>query len=56
MHINTYVIYENGADEPICRAEIEVQTSRMNLWTQREKKRVVRTEGSISMYILPCVK
>ena len=26
MHINTYVIYENGADEPICRAEIEVET------------------------------
>ena len=27
-------IQKNGTDEPICREEIEMQTYRMDLWTQ----------------------
>ena len=29
-----YGIQKNGTDEPICRAGIETQTQRMDLWTQ----------------------
>ena len=31
MHIRG--IQKNVTDEPICRAEIEMQTQRMDLWT-----------------------
>ena len=31
---NIYGIQKNGTDEPICREEIEMQTYRMDLWTQ----------------------
>ena len=27
-------IQKNGTDEPICRAGIEIQTQRANVWTQ----------------------
>ena len=28
-------IQKNGTDEPICKAEIETQTQRTNVWTPR---------------------
>ena len=31
-------IYKNGKNEPICRAEIETDTQRTNVWTLRGKK------------------
>ena len=31
---------ENGTDEPICRAAIEMQMQRKDMWTQRGKRRV----------------
>ena len=37
---NIYGIQKNGTDEPICRAAIEMQTERANLWTQQRKRRV----------------
>ena len=41
MYINTYVWnLGNGTDEPICRAGIEMQTQRTDLWAQWGKKRV----------------
>ena len=30
-----YGIYKNGTDEPVCRAEIETQMQRTNVWTPR---------------------
>ena len=33
-----------GIDEPICRAEIKMQTWRMDLWTQQRKKSVRQIE------------
>ena len=31
-------IQKNGTDEPICKAEIETQTQRINIWTPRGGK------------------
>ena len=31
MHI--YEIQKSGADEPVCKAEIEIQTQKTNTWT-----------------------
>ena len=28
-------IQKNGTDEPVCKAEIETQMQRTNVWTQR---------------------
>ena len=39
-----YGMYKNGTDEPICRAGIEIQTKRTDLWAQPEKKRVEQTK------------
>ena len=41
-HILTHVYgtEKNGADEPICRAAIETQTWRMDLWAQWQMERV----------------
>ena len=35
-HVNIYIyrIWKNGTDEPICRAGIEMQMQRMDLWIQ----------------------
>ena len=30
---HTYVIWKDGNDEPICRAAVETQTRRTDLWT-----------------------
>ena len=34
-----YGIQKDGTDEPICRAAMETQTQRTDLWTQWGKKR-----------------
>ena len=41
---------KNGTDEPICRAGIETQTQRMDLWSQQVKERV----GQIERVELKC--
>ena len=33
-------IQKNGTDEPVCKAEIEAQMQRTNLWTSRWENRV----------------
>ena len=39
--MNTYMWnLENGTDEPICRAGIETQMSKTDMWTQMWKGRV----------------
>ena len=54
---------KNGADEPVCRAEIETQMQRTNVWTpRRESGRVCGGGGvmnwviEIDMYSLMCIK
>ena len=42
-HLNLF-LQENGTDEPICMARIEIQMQRMGLWTQWGKERVGRIE------------
>ena len=42
--MQAYGIQKNGANEPICRAGIETQTQRMDLWTQQGKERVGQIE------------
>jgi len=41
-HISMYIygIKKNGTDEPICRAGIETQMQRVDLWTRQGKERV----------------
>ena len=36
MHI--YGIYKDGTDKPICRAAMETQTQKTDLWTQAEEE------------------
>ena len=45
---------KNGTDEPICRARIEMQTQRMDLWTHRGKEKV-KERVVLDTYTLPCV-
>ena len=49
--MQTYGIQENGADEPICRAGIEMQTQKMDLWTQQGKESVGWAEGVALKYL-----
>ena len=44
-HILTHIcgVQKNGTDEPICRAGIETQTQRTDMWTQKGKERAGRT-------------
>ena len=35
--LNICGIQKNGTDEPICRAGIETQTQKMDVWTQEGK-------------------
>ena len=42
--VNTCGIQKNGTDESICRAGIEMQMQRTDLWAQQEKERVGPTE------------
>ena len=46
-----YGIQKNGTDEAICRAGIEMQSQRKNLWTQWGKERVGRIERVALAYI-----
>ena len=50
MHI--YGIQKNGTDEPICRAAMETQTYKTDLWTQWGKERVGSTDREAWKYIL----
>ena len=43
MHI--YGIQKDGADDSICRAAMEMQTQRTDLWTQWGKEKVEQIEG-----------
>ena len=52
---------KNGTDEPVCRAEIETQMQRTNVWTARgESGRgggdVMNWETGIDIYTLICMK
>ena len=50
MHI--YRIQKNAIDELVCKAEIETQTERTNIWTPRGKwGRGMNWEIEIGMYI-----
>ena len=44
MHLSIYRIYKDGTDEAICRAAVETQTSRTDLWTWEEGRKE-RVEG-----------
>ena len=39
-HSSTLAWKKDGTDEPICRAAMETQTERTDLWTQRGKERM----------------
>ena len=51
---------KNGTDEPVCRAEIETQIQRRNIWTPRgesgEGCGVMNWEFGTDMYTLICIK
>ena len=54
---------ENGTDESVCRAEIETQMQRTNVWTPRGERGgglggggVMNWEIGIDMYTLMCIK
>ena len=49
MHIHE--IEKNGTDDPICRAGIETQTSRLDWGTQQGKARVGQMESAALAYI-----
>ena len=61
MHI--WGIQKNGADEPVCKAEIETQMQRTNVWTPREESMWgegvggrMNWEIGIDIYTLICIK
>ena len=51
---------KNGTDEPVCRAEIETQMQRTNVWTPRGESGggwgVTNWEIGIDIYTLICIK
>ena len=54
---------KNGTDEPVCRAEIETQMQRTNIWTPRGERggaggggAGMNWETGIDMYTLICIK
>ena len=53
---------KNGTDEPVCRAEVETQMQRTNVWTPRGENRGAGDGGmlnwaiGIDMYTLMCIK
>ena len=49
--MQAYGIQKNGANEPICRAGIETQTQRMDLWTQQGKESVGWVKGVALKYL-----
>ena len=50
QNISAVDFKENNTEEPICRAGIKTQTSRMHLWTKRGKERVGQIERVALMY------
>ena len=54
--MNAYIwnLEKNGTDEHICMAEIEMQTERIDLWTQQGKESVGLFERAICIYITMC--
>ena len=44
IYIYIYGISKDGTSEPICRAGIETQIQRTDLWTQAGKERVDQIE------------
>ena len=40
ISMDIFRIWKNGTDELICTAGIEIQIQRMDLWTQKGKRRV----------------
>ena len=56
-HILTHIygIQKDGSDEPICRAVVETQTQRTNLWTWRGRRgwRKLRQQH-LNIYITIC--
>ena len=54
-----YGIQKDGADEPNCRAAVEMQTQRTDLWAweaEGEKKGGMTEESGMETYTLPYVK
>ena len=52
----TYGIQKHFTDEPACRAGIETQTSRLDMWMQGQVGEKVRQIGRIGLtYIHYCV-
>ena len=53
---------KNGTDEPVCRAEVETQVQRTNVWTPRGERSggggggVMSWAIGIDMYTLMCIK
>ena len=55
--MNICGIYKNGIDEAICKAEIETQMQRTNVWTPRGTwGGCDELEDWTDMYILLCAK
>ena len=42
---------KNGTDEPVCKAEIETQMQRTNIWTPREESGGVGHSGGMNWEI-----
>lgn len=38
FNLPTYLIVENGTDEPMCKVEAESQTQRTKVWAPGEKE------------------
>ena len=55
-------IQKNGADDPVCKAEIEIQMQRTNIWTRRGESSGggggsgMNWEIGIDIYTLICIK
>ena len=50
-------IQKNGTDEPICKAEIQTQAQRTNVWTPRRERGWDRWgHWGVDKYILLCLK
>ena len=57
-HILTHIYgtQEDGTDESLCRAAVDMQTQKTDLRTQGGKVRVELRERTIKTYLLPYVK
>lgn len=53
--MHTYRFQKNGTDEPTCRAGVEMQAWRTDLWTQQGKERVGQMERvTLHIYTVMC--